>query len=263
MFQIFFTVSLFMGLTFIPAQASTFQMEQFFSNSERGDASQEEKDWTANVGGCAAFFVANTSGKTILASARHCFGHAITNWCRQNGRIRTNTGKQGNCTKIVAADARFDIAFFEADFETPPNPENVLRMASFVPPLYSRLIMVGYPGDKYRRGKLTTTSNCWVLRENTSSPHSQMVDRSSLHNCSTYGGNSGGPMILEGTNVAIGLPFTYAPGDYRMRNPWAISSSSHLAQMADMVGRKRSELEEAGVIIVDEVPEETLYEDKP
>jgi hypothetical protein len=232
---------------------------QFFQNSIRGDANQMESDWTANVKGCAAFFLETNNGSVMMASARHCFNYAITNWCQTDGKIVTNTGKVGRCKRVVAAQSNYDISVFEASFDSPPNPDHLLRLASFTPPLHSKLVMIGYPADKYRKAKLTTTKECWVLQESKSSPHYNLREESSLHNCTTYGGNSGGPMVLEGTNVAIGLPFTYSPGDYFLRDPWKLSSASHLAQMADFIRRKRSELEEAGVVIVEEVPEQTLY----
>jgi hypothetical protein len=120
--------------------------------------------------------------------------------------------------------------------------------------------MIGYPADEdpqtARRGKLTTTENCWVLKSSVPSlyddPH--LADHSSLHNCTTYGGNSGGPMYIEGSLDAIGLPFTYAPDDYTRRDPNDLSTAADLAQMADFVGTFRSQLTEAGVVISDTPP---------
>ena len=240
---------------------SELGIRQFFENSLRGDATQEEANWTAKVKGCAAFFLETDNGSVMMASARHCFSYSITNWCNRDGRITRNDGAVGYCKSIIAADSEYDIAVFEADFDSAPNPENRLKLASFWPPLYSKLLMVGYPADKFRQAKLTTTRECWVLLEDTASPHSSsnLKDRSGLHNCTTYGGNSGGPMVLENTNVALALPFTYAPGNYVLRDPWNLSTASHLAKMSGFVARNRAKLEQAGISIADEVPEETLY----
>ena len=111
--------------------------------------------------------------------------------------------------------------------------------------------MVGYPADQYRRAKLTTTENCWILQADTASPHSRHVDRSARHNCTTYGGNSGGPMIAEGSDIALSLPFTSAPGDYRMRDADLVSTSSHMAKMSDFVRAHRSKLVAEGVVIAE------------
>lgn len=226
---------------------------QFFQNSTRRDATAQEADHVVNARGCAAFFVANRSGKTLLGSARHCFNYSITNWCQGGGMVTDNQGRTGTCQRIVAADANHDIAVFEAKFPYVPEEQDTLRLAAYQPKLQDRLVMIGYPADKYRLGRLTTTEDCWVIRESVPSPHSQaaLSDRSSLHNCTTYGGNSGGPMMLEGTRVVLGLPFTYAPDDYHLRDPWDPATAAHLAQMADFVSFHRAKLEAEGVEIVD------------
>ena len=257
------TLQWMMMLISVGAMASpNFGTRQFFENSKRSDATRQEADWTAKVRGCAAFFIETNNDKVLMASARHCFNYSINNWCALDGRIVRNDGAQGRCTRVIAAKQNYDIAVFETNFKSQPNPKHVLKLASFMPPLHSKLVMVGYPADKYRRAKLTTTKECWVLREFANSPHGNLREDSSRHNCTTYGGNSGGPMVLEGTNVAIGLPFTYSPNDYFLRDPWRISSASYLAQMADFVRRQRSALEAAGVVIAEEVPENTAYAKK-
>src|SRR5690606_21280912 len=118
-----------------------------------------------NAKGCAAFFVANTRGKTYLISARHCFGYQITSWCANDGRLVDNEGNEGRCRRIVAADMSHDIALFEAEFEAYTEPDAALRLASFEPEVNTRLVMIGYPADKFRKGTLTTTEECWVLRK--------------------------------------------------------------------------------------------------
>ena len=56
-------------------------------------------------------------------------------------------------------------------------------------------------------------------------------------------------MIAENTDIAVGLPFTYAPNDYNERGATNLNTASHMAQMADLVAVHRNELEAAGVII--------------
>lgn len=234
---------------------STSDLQMFFENSTRRDPNALEREQTVNVGGCTAFYVKNTAGKAILASARHCFNGSITNWCNGGGRFTQNDGLAGTCKRVVAADTTHDIALFEGDITVLPSNDRALSLAAYEPRVSTRLKMIGYPADQYRRAALTTTENCWILQSRTSSPHGGALnDRSSRHNCTTYGGNSGGPMLQEGTDVAVGLPFTYAPGDYTNRSATNLGTSSHMAQMADLVATHRATLEAEGIVIIDAQP---------
>jgi hypothetical protein len=153
----------------------------------------------------------------------------------------------------VAADRDHDIAVFEANLSYVPSQSRSFRLAAYEPPIGTRLKMIGYPADDdpetARHGELTTTENCWILSDGLPSPYDDLRDRSSLHNCSTYGGNSGGPMYVEGELDAVGLPFTYVPDDYHRRDPWDPETAAYMAQMADFVATHRGELEDAGVLI--------------
>jgi hypothetical protein len=225
-------------------------LQQFFEQSTRRDPTALEAAHVVNLDGCAAFFVANSAGKTIMGSARHCMSYSVTNWC-PTGTVRTNAGRIGRCTRVVAADVGHDIALFEVNL--PYDASAALRLAAYQPPVGTRLQMIGFPADQYRQARLTLTEDCWVLQTTTRSPHadSNLQDRSSLHNCTTYGGNSGGPMIKEGDDVVIGLPFTYQPGDYHQRSSTDLSTAAHLAQMADFVATHRQELDGEGIEVVE------------
>lgn len=111
-----------------------------------------------------------------------------------------------------------------------------------------------------RHGRLTTTENCWTLGGTVKSPHNNILDVSQYHNCTTYGGNSGGPMYIEGTRVVIGLPFTYIPdywegkanpNAYDRRSPTNLETAAHLALTADFVSVHRTELLTAGIVPYD------------
>ncbi len=229
----------------------------FFENSVRRDATASEASRVANVGGCTAFFLENTAGKVYLASARHCFQFAITNWCTTNGQVTDNSGNKGKCTKVVAADTSRDIAVFEADIKHASSGDSTLRLSAYVPSMNSALTMVGYPADNDpatgRNGKLTTTEKCWVLSGSVQSPYANQdkntLDLSAMHNCTTYGGNSGGPMYREGTRDAVGLPFTYVPDDYKRRSPTDTSTAAYMALTSDFVSAHQTELTAAGIVI--------------
>jgi len=127
--------------------------------------------------------------------------------------------------------------------------------------------MTGHPGDPNRKGRMTSTFNCWTLQSTIASPYIgtyfNLYDTSSLHNCSTYGGNSGGPLYLEGTNIAIGLPYTYRPHDFNLRDPWDLDTAAYLAQIGDFVTRNRQKLNQAGITIVESLPSHLNFQPRP
>jgi hypothetical protein len=233
-----------------PVLAMARKPTMFFSQSTRREATKKESDYVVRAGTCTGFFVENTAGKTYIGTARHCFEMSVTNWCRTGGFFVDNDGKKGACKKVLAADLTHDIAFLEADFGYAPR--ETFRLAAFEPSEKARLRMVGYPCDAYRKCALTVTEDCWVLKAGVSSPHgANMADRSALHNCTTWGGNSGGPMVLELEDTVVGLPFTYWPANYLPRDPNELKTAAHLAEMADFVKVHRKELEKAGVVLED------------
>jgi hypothetical protein len=260
-----------------PAEATrSTKARQFFENAERRDATAAEGSRVAQLttSKCASFFLENTANTVYVATARHCVDFAITTWCTNDGALADNSGSQGKCARLVAADKTHDIAVFEASIAHAAAGDTTLRLASYVPPVNTKLVMTGYPGDEdpqtARRGKLTTTRSCWVLGGEIDSPYAtqdtKTLDKAVQHNCSTYGGNSGGPMYVEGTRDAIGLPFTYVPDDYTRNSATDLATAAHLALMADFVRVHRTELTAAGIVISDTAstdPETTPPEDAP
>ncbi len=154
--------------------------------------------------------------------------------------------------------------------------QNRLKLAGFTVPLYARFKMIGFPGDPERNGELTVTENCWettgtgrywstgqaiaVLGGNVSngSPDPEvrafqnMLQRTlRWNNCSAYGGNSGGPIILEGSDIAIGLPGAFQPNVLTV-HPHNVSNFYETTY--GFVRRNRAALETAGITIVDQPP---------
>lgn len=228
----------------------TSALNKFFVNSLRRDANESEKGLVVRTPkGCAAFFIKNNQNKTILGSARHCFDHKITEWCNTGGPLVDNFGNQGKCERIIAADTTHDFAIFSAKFPYIPSADQTLTLTTFEPKIGTNLKMIGYPADKYRAARLTVTENCWILKSSVTSPHLNMRDRSSLHNCTTYGGNSGGPMIVSGTSFVVGLPFTYAPNDYNLRDSQNLTTAAYMAKTSDLTLLFRSKLLAEGIVI--------------
>lgn len=240
---------------------------QFFDNSVRRETTESE---AAKVGfletsRCAAFFVENTAGKVYVVTARHCVDFALDTWCSEDGVVIDNFGAQGTCVRVVVADDSRDIALFEADIAHASSGEETLRLAAYVPEVRTKLVMVGYPTDEDpksgRFGMLTTTTNCWVLSEPVESPYARVnpnvLDRAVRHNCSTYRGNSGGPMYVEGTRDAIGLPFSFMENDYERRKAEDLKTSAHLALVSDFVSAHREVLVNEGIVLAETQPFET------
>lgn len=243
------------------ARGSTVS-NQFFENSARRDANALEASYVAKLGGgCTSFFLENTAGKVYMATARHCVEFKVMDWCESDGAITDNAGVTGRCTKVVAADQTRDFAIFEVAMVHPSSGASTLRLAAYTPPQSTKLTMTGYPGDKDpatgRNGKLTTTENCWVMGNapfidtRPFSDGQASADVVVQHNCSTYGGNSGGPMVAVGTRDAIGLPATFQEDDYVRRSSTDLESAAWVGLMSFFVEAHRAELTAAGIAISD------------
>lgn len=231
--------------------ASTTQ--QFYSASKRRPPKAAELGFIGHLNGCTAFFVENKNQKPLVMTARHCVQYSIGNWCSGGGQITDMYGNTGTCKKVVAASSGYDLALVEMNI-APDSRRTYLKLASYTPPVNARLQMLGFPADNYPydnmgRGKFTVSENCWVMSGTVGSPHQEIREASVRHNCSTYGGNSGGPMILENSRTAVGMPFTYEPNNYQPYNSNTLSTSAYMAQMADFVSRHRTSLQAAGVTV--------------
>lgn len=233
-------------------------LKHFFENSTRRDPSADEANAIVRLKGCTGFFVANDQDRLFVMTARHCFGRpyeeAPQRWCDSDlGTVTdANSGAVGKCHRVVAATEKYDLTLLEFKFAEDFRPAATLRLASFVPALETQLHMVGYPADKFRESKLTLTENCWIVDKSANSPHQDLVDLSGRHNCTTYGGNSGGPMIKVGTDIAVGEPFTYRPRNYKEYEADKVEDSAFIALMAGFVERHGKELSAAGVVIAHE-----------
>jgi hypothetical protein len=152
-----------------------------------------------------------------------------------------------------------------------------LRLADFSPTLGDRLQMYGYPADDARRARGTISENCWVLdptgsmaadsldmdnldprfqryldRTRSQTPNAQVTYfREALrqnifgHNCSVYGGNSGGPIVLEDTTTVVGLPITYYPELYTVIPE---NFQHRFEDLKGFIDHHRAKLIEVGII---------------
>lgn len=227
--------------------------KNLFQNSLRRDAFPAEASHVVSLDtGCTGFFIENTSGKVLVGTATHCMHYKMDDWC-QAGKFKDNDGHTGQCDKIEVTDPESDLVIFSAkDFDAQAITKP-LRLAAYQAQSHDSLIMIGYPGDENKRGRLTVTEHCWVLQNHLPSPYPaempQLHDVTFTHNCSTYGGNSGGPMILRGTYDVVGEPYTYIPNNLVLFPDDGQYFAASAADMSQFVARHHDDLLRLGVAI--------------
>jgi hypothetical protein len=197
----------------------------FFENSRRRVSTIRETRYLAKVEGGTGFFVQNTKNRPYLATAKHLFKNDNDpyRFCRKGGRIYDyGHGIYRTCKRVIAETPSLDLVILEFDGsargvdnaeKTQQNINPGVQLAKFSPRLYTRLKMIGHPGDNIADGAVTTTENCWVLSEETYLPYQNTQlwrkgwrDPTLYYNCSIYFGNSGGSILIEGSDVVVGLP---------------------------------------------------------
>ena len=242
------------------------KVKDIFSTSRRRPVQASEAPYVARIEACTGFFLRTTNGRTLMMTARHCFEHSLAaarEFCSTSpyNTVTDHTGKVFTCKDLVAGDETFhDILVFE--FKEPRNAPS-LRLALFEPQVGMRLKMLGYPGDKFNtdRSVAWASENCEVKAVDLESPHASKgkgsKDISFRHDCSTYGGNSGGPMLIEGTDIAIGMPNRFDPtfekADHTLN--WKGDDYSFGAALWDFATAHRSRLVLAGVDFATKAPE--------
>jgi len=213
---IVFTV---LSCKFAPKEAKDSSEIKFLNeNSRRRLATADE---TSNIyrlktyGGntCTAFAVQNAEKKPIIFTARHCMNYTSNDWCKSVGEILSADGStKFSCKEIIFDPQDSDFAAMLVD---KPLQSEGLLLADFDPAPGRRLQLIGFPSDWYAKslGGAIITENCW-LSQSPRQPVNVAVPMKPTplalsHNCATYGGNSGGPMLIESTNVVVGLPASY------------------------------------------------------
>lgn len=187
-------------------------------NSRRRLATPEEvtniyrlKTFGGNT--CTAFAVQNADKKPIIFTARHCMNYKPSEWCKEVAEISSADGREiYKCQEIIFNPLDSDFAAMLLD---KPLPSEGFQVANFDPAAGQRLQTIGFPSDWYAKSLQgpVVTENCW-LAQGSRRPIDVVVPMKPIpmalpHTCATYGGNSGGPMILENSNIVVGLPASF------------------------------------------------------
>lgn len=217
------------------------------ANDRRGIARVKRLDTDKK---CTGFFLKSSTTKTFLATAKHCLYSLpddanasdattrnpqfwdIDRWCSRGGTAEdVETGATGGCKQggLRVGDSSHDFAIIEMNISRAPGANQDLfgsfRLADFTPAATTPITMLGYPDDISDPSLgceanecLVKTDNCWVVNVDDNSLRSTYANgdlsRKARHNCTTQFGNSGGPMVMEGTpGVVMGLPASYRQGD--------------------------------------------------
>lgn len=194
----------------------------------------------------------------------------------------------GTCNRIVAGTEKDDLFIMEMTLlnrHSEPASEDLmqevrgfyipLNLTSYAPPVFFPLKMLGYPGDEYRNSRPTVSENCYVqpdstaaaidaIPENLRDPRyaewlsqkkaenpltAKLGFRIRKMNCSVYGGNSGGPIIIENSLDLLGLPLSYYPGLY---NKIPENYATKFEEVKNFVERNLNELQANGIFISDQ-----------
>jgi hypothetical protein len=63
-----------------------------------------------------------------------------------------------------------------------------------------------------------------------------MQDRVFHHNCALYGGNSGGPILIEGTDIAVGMPYSFEPNSVMRPFNDVFATGAHISDFVRRFG---------------------------
>lgn len=230
------------------------QIKFLNEHSRRRAASAEEstnifrlKTYGGNT--CTAFAVKNDTKKPIVFTARHCMNFTASDWCSKVSEITSSDQKNSYRCKSVLFDPK-DSDYAALELDKPIQSEGFL-LANFDPALGRRLQLIGFPSDWYAKSLEGTiiTENCWLTSSKREPPNiqSQITPHplALMHNCATYGGNSGGPMIIENSNIVVGLPATY----WRSARIRSMDENAFVYPTKDLIDKHRSFIDSEKILL--------------
>jgi V8-like Glu-specific endopeptidase len=237
-------------LLFILVLSLNSHARMIFENVERTDATDEEKATVLmHQGGCTGFWPANKTDRLLAATAKHCLaGKTPKEACDAKMEFYSNYGDTFICKKVLVEHKKNDTFIVEVEQKhkwlSYSFKKRTLLLTKVFPFFGIPLTMVGYPGDL--KGKLTTTKDCHITGWYRS-VLSRAYDVAVEHNCSTWGGNSGGPIFLEGTNRVVGVPGAYMAGQKTAYKKYDGSNQTFYEDIGLFIENNRKVLEAEGI----------------
>ncbi len=249
----------------------------FTENSHRRLPNREEqKKFAAVDRSCSGFFIKNQNDELLFATASHCKKYDFTNACLRRPGVSIDMTEGfgegvifshiGNCEKVLIEDRDADFVVMKIRADYPDALKkwvHFLTLSKKVPPAGTKLVELGFPGDPKANGAPTVTDNCWIIDAKGptwprfSAWGSSDVEKQTIvvfntvaheyENCSVYGGNSGGPILIEGTDMVIGMPVNYHEGDFELRP--AGSEINFLNSASTFINRNRAACDKLGIVI--------------
>lgn len=217
------------------------------------------KTYGGNV--CTAFAVKNEANKPIVFTARHCMNYTASDWCTKVGEIKSADEKESyRCKAIIFDPKDSDFAAMELDRQI---PDAGFVLGDFDPPVGRRLSMIGYPSDWFAKSLdgTVTTENCWLtgINRQTTNVETKITPRplAITHNCATYGGNSGGPILLENSKVVMGLPASF----WRSGKIRSMNETAFVYPTKDMIAKHRNFIDSEKLITTKEDSNPTAKND--
>lgn len=205
----------------------------------------------ASVNGCSAFFVKTSKNTNYLISAYHCLLEQKLESCEQQEIFDFKYVIKRECLGYLVKSKDNDIVVMEVSGPLRPQSDN-LTLAKFSPRPLTRLKVIGLPLDPYSQETISTSENCWLLSDKKviAPQKSKGFFNSGLYyNCSVYKGNSGGPVLIEGSSLVVGLPLSYHESDYL--NNKASDKKSYFSLMSEFVDRYYADLRYAQIEMSD------------
>ncbi len=184
-------------------------------DSVRRLANEAERELTVKVqGNCAGFFLKNDNNKTqYVATALHCLSSLgeskseIEQACLNDKIELTNYKNEiGRCHSALFVGGGYDLVVLQVAFPTHSNTS--VSLPDFQANKEVPLKTIGYPVDIQAKGRLVVSYECQLKTYGVKPnwPNQTYISRPvALHNCSFWGGNSGGPVIYLGTDMVVGI----------------------------------------------------------
>jgi hypothetical protein len=222
-------------------------LKSLTENTRRRLATSEEQKLIVRFDKCTGFWVENQQNFPLVMTAQHCLNFEAENWCKKGSVEWGDKSEKLRCLKILAGgDSNVDAVLLE--FDKRPDTARGIKLASFEAENGTPLRMIGFPADISETNHAVVSENCWVQSRQATNPFQEsdsisnyfrrgMQDRVFHHNCALYGGNSGGPILIEGTDIAVGMPYSFESNSVMRPFNDVFATGAHISDFVRRFGQ--------------------------